>query len=106
MKRRQSRSFRPRIECLEDRLAPATVMVTTVADVVNPRDGKVSLREAITRANATAAPDTILLAPGLYKIAIPGAGENANATGDFDITNPLTITGTGATSTVIDAAGL
>src|SRR4051794_38215111 len=90
------RRFRPALECLEDRAVPATILVTTRADVVNPNDGKVSLREAITMANATAAPDTIVLQAGAYAISIPGAGENANATGDFDITNPLTIVGQGA----------
>ena len=73
------------VEVLEDRLVPATIVVTTRADVVNRGDGKVSLREAITRANATAGQDTIELGAGVYRIGIVGAGENANATGDFDV---------------------
>ena len=47
---------------------PATIVATTTADVVNPNDGLVSLREAVTMANATAAPDTIQLNAGVYKI--------------------------------------
>jgi predicted outer membrane repeat protein len=106
MKKLHSKSFRPRIEALEGRLVPATIMVTTTADVVNPHDGLLSLREAISLANATAAPDTIVLKAGVYKITLPGAGENANATGDFDITNPLTIVGQGANATAIDGGQL
>src|SRR5262249_49572377 len=91
------------VECLENRLVPATIVVTTTADVVNPNDKLVSLREAITRANATAAPDTILLKAGVYKITRFGTGENGNARGDFDVTNPLTLIGKGQASTFIDA---
>ncbi len=43
---------RPRLELLEDRLAPATLTVTTTADDLTPGDGTVSLREAITAINA------------------------------------------------------
>jgi len=103
---RKPRRFRPRLEGLEGRLVPATIVVTTFADVVNPRDGKVSLREAINMANATAAPDTIVLQPGVYRIGLAGAGEDANASGDFDVKNPLTIVGQGASSTAIDGGHL
>jgi CSLREA domain-containing protein len=106
MKKPRIKSLRPRVESLEGRLVPATIQVTTFADVVNPNDGKVSLREAITMANATPAPDTIVLQAGVYKIGLAGQRENANATGDFDITNPLTIVGKGASATVVDAAHL
>jgi CSLREA domain-containing protein len=82
---------------------PAKIVVTTTADVVNPNDGLVSLREAITRANATAAPDTILLKAGVYKISRPGKGEDGNARGDFDVTKPLTLIGKGQALTFIDA---
>src|SRR5438067_5688725 len=44
------RSFRPQLEWLEDRVVPSTFNVTTHADVVNATDGKLSLREAISRA--------------------------------------------------------
>jgi CSLREA domain-containing protein len=81
---------------------PATIVVTTLADVVNPTDGKVSLREAINLANVSTTPDTIILPVGVLRIGLAGAGENANATGDFDISNPLTILGQGSSATVID----
>ncbi|HEX6014548.1 MAG TPA: right-handed parallel beta-helix repeat-containing protein, partial [Geminicoccaceae bacterium] len=43
----------------------AIFTVTTAQDVVNPNDGKLSLREAVAQANATAAADTIRFATGL-----------------------------------------
>src|SRR5262245_42131856 len=92
------RRTRLQLESLEDRLVPATINVTTFADIVNANDGKVSLREAINMANATNEADTIYLQTGVYEIELAGEGENANATGDFDITKALTIKGTGATS--------
>lgn len=106
MKKLLSKSFRPNILVLEDRLVPATFNVTTLADVVNPNDGQLSLREAITRANAAADSDTIQLQAGVYKISLAGSGENANATGDFDITNPVFIEGKGAADTIINGGGL
>jgi CSLREA domain-containing protein len=87
---------------LEDRLVPAVISVTTTADEVKPNDGLVSLREAISQANADTAADTIVLPAGLYQITIPGANEDLNATGDFDIRNDMTISGAGAASTIID----
>src|SRR5262245_21386509 len=94
------------VELLEDRLTPTTIVVTTPADVVAAGDGKVSLREAITRANHTAGRDIITLSAGNYQIRLPGTGEDNNASGDFDITNPVEIRGAGAASTFIDGASL
>src|SRR4051794_39010198 len=100
--RRRRPRLRPGLESLEGRLVPATIVVTTFADVVNPTDGQVSLREAVSRANATPAPDTIVLQRGVYRIGRAGAAEDANATGDFDVTSPLTLVGQGAANTAID----
>ncbi len=99
-------SFQPRLERLEDRLAPAILVVTTHADPVTPLKGLLSLREAISLANAAKTPDTIILGAGLYKIGIAGAGENNNATGDFDLMQSMTIQGQGAGITTVDGAGL
>ena len=41
---RRSPSYRPSLEGLENRWAPAVVMVTTTADDLTPLDGTVSLR--------------------------------------------------------------
>ena len=97
------RPWRPRLECLEDRVVPATFTVTTALDVVNPADGKLSLREAITKANALAGADVIVLPAGVFKVGIDGEREQGNATGDFDITDALTIRGAGAGLTIVDA---
>jgi hypothetical protein len=94
------------LERLEDRLAPATLAVGTFADAVVPGDGVFSLREAVSRANALPGPDTIVLRPGVYRLTLAGANEDANATGDLDVTGPVTIQGQGASLTVIDGVRL
>jgi CSLREA domain-containing protein len=92
--------------------APAasfTVNTTADTDDANPGNtvcadssGKCSLRAAITEANALVGADTITLPAGTYTLTIGGTGENANATGDLDITGDLTINGSGPTNTTID----
>src|SRR5438477_2847876 len=52
-----------------------------------------SLRGAISAANALAGADTILLPVGTYTLTILGNEEQANATGDLDILDDLTIIG-------------
>ena len=74
--------------------------------MIDPADGKRSLREAITAANTLAGADVIVLPAGVFKIALAGAGENGNATGDFDITGAVTIQGAGAGLTIIDGQQL
>jgi predicted outer membrane repeat protein len=103
---RNSIGFRPRLECLEDRAVPATFNVTTTLDVVDPADGKRSLREAVTAANNLAGADVIVLQAGLFKIALTGADEDGNLTGDFDISDTLTIRGAGKGKTIIDGQHL
>ena len=59
------------IEPLEAREVPAKIIVTTTADVVDSADHKVSLREAISKANSDSGPqpDTILLPEALASAA-------------------------------------
>ena len=90
------RSFRPQLEWLEDRVVPSTFNVTTHADVVDPNDGKLSLREAITRANnhdnslnSGGVPDVIVLPAGVFKMQVVGA-DDLNMAGDFDVTDSVT----------------
>ncbi len=68
--------------------------------------GDCTLRAAIAEANATPAPDVIQLAGTRYTLTITGAGEDAGATGDLDVTGPLTIQGAGRSNTVLSGQGL
>jgi len=63
-----------------------------------------SLREAVRNANACAGWQTITIPAAAYPLTIAGAGEDAAATGDLDITDDVTIVGEGAPS--IDGGGL
>ena len=85
----------------------ATFTVTKIADTNDGAcDADCSLREAVVAANATAGADIITLASGsTYTLSIAGAGENAAATGDLDITDTdsLTINTSGAGTATIDA---
>ena len=65
----------------------------------SPGNGICTLRGAIQETNILPGPDTILLPAGTYAIA--RIGED-NDSGDFDITDDLTIIGAGAGKSVID----
>jgi CSLREA domain-containing protein len=89
----------------------ATFTVDSTADVVDaiPGDGTCAtaggdctLRAAIQETNALAGADTVNLPSDTYSLTIPGADEDAAATGDLDITDDLTITGADAATTIID----
>src|SRR5436309_761481 len=93
-------------------LAPAaTVHAAGTAFVVSKTadtadgvcDSDCSLREAIIAANANPGADTINLPPGTYTLTISGAGENAGAAGDLDVTQDLTLSGGGSVGTIIQA---
>src|SRR5687767_5556 len=72
----------------------AVFTVTTAADVVNPGDGVLSLREAVARANATGAADTIRFAASVN-------GETLTLTqGRLTLTQDTTVGGTGSGVTV------
>ncbi len=103
--RRPKRSCRPSLEELEGRNVPATFVVTTGLDVVNPNDGRLSLREAISRADHHAGADTVVLPAGVFRISMAGS-DDANAAGDFDVTDSVTIRGAGAGRTILDGQRL
>ncbi len=90
----------------------ATINVTTTDDSYDAMGSGCSLREAITAAQtnspfsgcpAGSGADTVLLGDGTYRITRPGAGEDGNATGDFDVvgTDPLTIEPAGSSARVV-----
>jgi hypothetical protein len=87
---------RPRIiERLEDRSLLALFTVNSLLDTVdaNPGDGiaqdaagQTTLRAAVMEANARAGDDSILVPEGVYVLSLAGAGEDAAAAGDLDVT--------------------
>jgi hypothetical protein len=91
---------------------PASAVQFVVTDVKDAVDatidgacvstlGTCTLRAAVQEANATAAPDEIVLPAGKYVLKLKGAGEDAAATGDLDVLNDLTIAGAGAKTTQV-----
>ncbi|MGE3479907.1 MAG: beta strand repeat-containing protein [Gammaproteobacteria bacterium] len=68
--------------------------------------GTCTLRAAIQQANAWAGTDSVVLPAGTYTLSIGGAGENAAASGDLDVTDGLILNGSGAASAVIDGGGI
>ena len=77
----------------------ATFTVTTTADVVNSSDGVLSLREAISQANATAAADTIVFSSNIAGATI------ALTQGELSVNRNLIIDGNanGGPGITIDA---
>ncbi len=65
--------------------------------------GSCSLRAAVDEANAVPGADTITVPAGTYVLGLAGADEDANVSGDLDVTDSLTIVASGAT---LDAAAL
>src|SRR5262249_29855489 len=83
---------------LEDRTVPATFTVDSPLDVVDPNDGVLTLREAMTAANASAGVDTIE-----FDAALTGGTIGLNGTQLPQIIDDLTLTGLGANQLTINA---
>jgi CSLREA domain-containing protein len=90
------------------------IPVTTAVDEVSA-NGSCSLREAITAANqdipVDACPagngaDVIHLPAGVYQLRLVGADEDANLTGDLDVTDVTHLLGAAPALTVLDGANL
>jgi len=90
-----------------------TISVFTTADD-NTVNGNCTLREAIIATNTNVStdlcsvsggPDVIQLFPGTYQLTLTGAGEDAAAFGDLDITGTLTIVGANPNTVIIDGNG-
>ncbi|MEP7358205.1 MAG: choice-of-anchor Q domain-containing protein, partial [Anaerolineales bacterium] len=100
--------------------AAPTFTVNNTADIAaNPADPDPSicrtatnnttctLRAAIMQADRYLPGGVTIHVPaGVYTLTIPPAGPNDILTGDFNITNTLTIIGAGAATSLIDANGL
>jgi hypothetical protein len=83
----------------------ATFVVTKEADTNDGTcDSDCSPREAFVA--ALAAGGTIQFPAGTFTLQIGGADENLSATGDFDITRDVTITGMGPDQTILDGGNL
>jgi hypothetical protein len=83
---------RPRLELLEDRLAPATLTVNSTADTASDSDSYLSLREAVAIVNSPRLP-TDLSAQILAQISGPLHGGATDLIG-FDptaVTGPITL---------------
>ena len=102
-------ALRPRLEALENRLAPATFTVNTTDDTpdAHPGDGTahdasghVSLRSAVTEADTLGGANTIVVPAGTYRLT------RASTLGDLSITDGLTLSGAGASAVTVDALGL
>lgn len=92
----------------------ATIDVTTTADTVEAGNG-CSLREAVTSANTDdggasgctsgSGADTIALPAGTYPLS-GDDGDDANVSGDLDVTSSVVFDGVGAGATIIDAQAI
>ncbi len=86
------------VEALEDRCVPATFIVNSNGDTAAPPAGTVTLRSAITQAEADATPDTINFAASL-------TGQTITLTAALPtLTKGETITGLGAASLSVSGA--
>ena len=97
--------------------APLTFTVNSIFDIPDATPGDnvcetalgthvCTLRAAIQEANAHAGNDTIVLQAGAtYVLTRVGAADDTALNGDLDINHSVTITGSGAASTIIDGNG-
>jgi CSLREA domain-containing protein len=90
-------------------IVPLSVNTTIDAIDVNPGDGvcqtsvgTCSLRAAIQETNASPHLNSIILPAGNYILTLTGQNEDSAQSGDLDITEELSIIGSGADVTIID----
>ena len=62
----------------------SVIVVTTLVDVIDPNDGEISIREAVSIANARAGDQEIQVPSGTYEIGLVG-DDDENCVGDFDV---------------------
>jgi hypothetical protein len=101
------------VDVLEARRVPTVLVVNSLADILSPPAGTVTLRSAIESANQSAAmgvSNTIdLSVVGTYRITTLGTATD-NSSGEFAITgaagSSLTITNTSGGRVIVDGGGL
>ncbi len=69
---------------------------------VAPAPGRARFRAAVQEANALSGADTITVPAGVYQLQIPAINTDGPEAGDIDIMSPITITGAGAGTTILD----
>ena len=111
--KQRSTRRRPILECLEERIQLSTFRVNTTLDTVavnfkNGKDstGHISLRSAIMAADTHKGSNTIIVPAGTFTLTIPGANEDASATGDLDVKGNVIIKGAGSGSTTVNGNSL
>jgi CSLREA domain-containing protein len=83
---------------------PHTITVNTTTDEWNTpvANGSCSLREAVRAANLDPGADTIVLPAGTYQLTRTG-NDDVTVSGDLDVLQPVTISGGGARTTIVQA---
>ncbi len=103
----------PIIFCFALSVSAATFVVNTTDDTLDANLGNgtcadassnCSLRAAISEANALAGADIITLGAAAYTQTLTAPDDNSNASGDWDITSPITINGAGQAATILQAS--
>ena len=83
--------------------APASANVADGVCETGPGNGVCTLRAAVMEANAVPGGGAHIEVPaGVYLLTHAGAGEDAGASGDLDITSAVTIDGEGPGVTIVD----
>jgi CSLREA domain-containing protein len=83
--------------------APASANVADGVCETGPGNGVCTLRAAVMEANAVVGGGAHIEVPaGVYLLTHAGAGEDAGASGDLDITSAVTIDGKGPGVTIVD----
>jgi CSLREA domain-containing protein len=99
--------------CLAICVSAATFIVNTTDDTLDSNLGNgacadvsnnCSLRAAISEANALPGADIITLGAAAYTQTLFAPDDNANASGDWDITSDITINGAGEAATILQSS--
>lgn len=94
------------LACVLTFALPARAVTFTVTKIADTNDGTCdndcSLREAVKAASTVAGADSIQLSVNGTFVLTGVANEDANATGDLDVTSDVTINGNGPTNTILD----